>query len=975
MSQYIHDRWGPEQGFPRGAVYAITQTADGYLWIGTEAGLFRFDGLRFHQIRDESRTFNIAGVLGLLPDSEGNLWVRLQGPMMLRYFNRRFDSPLAGLPYANITAMARTNEGALIASAPEQGAVVYRRGKFEMLAAGTTLPRSPVISLTQAPDGDVWMGTRDVGLFRLSGNKVIPITRGLPDPKVNCLLAATRGELLIGTDNGVVSWNGAELKKVELGPSPRRMQVLAMARDRDRNLWLGTGSRGLLRINDHGVSSLGVGDLGSNEAVTAVFEDRDGNMWIGSARGLERLRDSPFITYSLPEGLPSDGSNPVFVDTDNRVWFSPVEGGLLWTRNGRIGRVAAGGLSNDTVYSIAGGEGELWLGRQRGGLTRLREANGTFIATNYTQADGLAQNSVYSVYRSRDGTVWAGTLSGGVSKLSGGRFRTYTTANGLAANTVASMIESSDATMWFATPNGLSTLSQERWQTFLARDGLPSNNVNCLLEDSAGVLWAGTSAGLAFRGPKGFLVPSGVPEALHEQILGIAEDRHGSIWLATSNHVLRVKRDKLMKGSLVDGDVREYGLADGLRGLEGVKRHRSVVSDSLGRIWFSMNRGISTVDPARLLGSSAPAIVNVQAIAADGQPLDISDPVRIPAGRQRITFGFTGLTLSIPERVRFRYRLEGFDRDWSQPTLEREAVYTNLNPDSYRFRVIASNTDGAWNSSEASFAFEVEAEYWQSWWFRLSAVLALTFAIAGVYRFRLHQIRRQLNVRFEERLAERTRIARDLHDTLLQGFLSASMQLHVASERLPEDSPAKPSISRVLQLMGQVIEEGRNTVRGLRASESDAGDLGQAFSRIKQELAVGDQVEFRVIIEGHPIPLHPILRDEVYRIGREALVNAFLHSRAQNIELELEYAAKRFRFLVRDNGCGIEPGVLQSGREGHWGLPGMRERAEKIGAHLQVWSGASAGTEVELSIPSGIAYQIQPSGSKTGWFSRKRDTE
>ncbi len=956
-------------------MYAITQTADGYLWIGTEAGLVRFDGLSFRLIADESGTFNIASVLGLLPDGEERLWVRIQGPRMLRYSNRTFDDPLAGLPYANITAMSRANRGTLIAYAPEQGAVTYSGGKFEMLPAATFLPRSPVISLAQTSDGDIWMGTRDAGLFCMSGSKVFPITRGLPDPKINCLLAAADGELLVGTDDGAVRWNGTQLEPIALGHSKRRMQVLAIARDRDRNLWVGTNSRGLLRLNDQGVSSMVVGELGSSEAVTAVFEDREGNVWFGSGRGIERLRDSPFVTYSQEEGLPSDGSNPVFVDAESRVWLPPAGGGLWWLKDGRYGRVSAGGLDSDIVYSIAGGKGEVWLGRQRGGLTRLRSENGTFKATNYTQADGLAQNSVYSVYQSRGGTIWAGTLSGGVSRLSGGQFKTYTTANGLASNTVASMLEASDGSMWFATPNGLSALSKGQWQTYLAKDGLPSVNVNCLLEDSAGLLWAGTSAGLAFRGPKGFLSPAGVPEALREQILGIAEDRHGALWLATSNHVLRVRRDKLLQGALVDGDVREYGLADGLRGLVGVKRHRSVVTDTLGRIWFSMNRGISVVDPARLMVGSAPAIAHVQAISADGETIALGDPVRIPAGRQRITFSFTGLSLSVPERVRFRYWLEGFDKGWSAPVSEREAVYTNLSPDSYRFRVIASNTDGAWNSSEAGIGFEVEAEFWQSWWFRLCSLLALALVIAGVYRFRLHQMKQQLSVRFEERLSERTRIAQDLHDTLLQGFLSASMQLQVAADRLPGDSPAAPLLGRVLQLMAQVIEEGRSTVRGLRASTSGDGDLGQAFSRIKEELAIGDQVAFRVIIAGQPRSLHPILRDEVYRIGREALVNAFRHSRAKSIEIEIEYAAKRFRFLVRDNGCGIEPGVLQSGREGHWGLPGMRERAERIGGELRVWSGPSAGTEVELSVPGDTAYRTPASGSKWGWFSRKRDAE
>ena len=455
-----------------------------------------------------------------------------------------------------------------------------------------------------------------------------------------------------------------------------------------------------------------------------------------------------------------------------------------------------------------------------------------------------------------------------------------------------------------------------------------------------------------------------MPEALHEPVFGVAEDRNGWLWIATGSHVLRVNREKLLHAALSDADVREYRLEDGLRGTGGVKRNRSVVSDSLGRIWFSLNRWISVIDPARLAGNSVPAPVHIQAISADGRPIDLREPVRIPPARQRFTFSYTGVSLSAPDRVKYRYMLEGFDRGWSEPTAAREAAYTNLSPRSYRFRVIASNPDGVWNSADTTIAFDIDPVFWQTLWFRLSVVLTCILAFAAIYRFRLQQLATQLSVRFEERLAERMRIAQELHDTLLQGFLSASMQLHVAVDRLPADSPAKPPLSRVLELMGQVIDEARNAVRGLRSSESGSLDLEQAFSRIQHELGVQDEVPFRIIVDGEPRPLHPVLRDEVYRIGREALVNAFRHSRATSIEVELEYSTNHFRILVRDNGHGIDPQVLQSGREGHFGLSGMRERAESIGARLRVWSRAEAGTEVELTVPSHVAFLIQSSNRR-----------
>ncbi len=616
--------------------------------------------------------------------------------------------------------------------------------------------------------------------------------------------------------------------------------------------------------------------------------------------------------------------------------------------------------------------GELWVGRQSGGLTRIRDENGSFTAKSYTQADGLAQNSVYAVYLARDGSVWAGTLSAGVSMLRNGKFTNYTIADGLASNTVSSILEGSDGTMWFATPSGLSALSHQHWHTYTTTDGLPSDNANCMLTDSTGVLWVGTVSGIAFRSRDQFRVPASTATALREEILGIAEDKYGSLWLATSGHVLRVNRERLLRGALEDGDVREYALADGLRGLEGVKRQRSVITDPAGRIWFSLNRGISVVDPSRLTRNAAPAIAHVQAVSADGQPIGILGTVHVPGGHQRITFSYVGLSLSRPDRVFYRYQLERYDHAWREPVTAREADYTNVPPGRYRFRVMATNPDGVWSSDEAALAFQVDPLTWQTWWFQLSLVAACVACMLLLYRMRVRQVTSRINMRFQERLAERTRIAQELHDTLLQGFLSASMQVHVVADSLPDDSRVKPTLTRALELMRQVVEEGRNAVRGLRSSQSASLDLEHAFSRIQQELVTadhtGEEIDFRVIVEGEQKPLNPVLRDEVYRIGREALVNAFRHAHAKTIEMELKYSSKRFCVSVRDDGRGIDPGILRSGREGHWGLSGMRERADSIGAQLHVMSSTTAGTEVELLVPGHVAFQNH---SKPSWF-RKR---
>ncbi|QNI31752.1 hypothetical protein H7849_22325 [Alloacidobacterium dinghuense] len=972
MSQYIRDGWNPENGFPGGQVNAIAQTGDGYLWIGAEKGLFRFDGRNFLDAEQLNPALShVNHVLGLKTDVDGDMWIRLPGAGVLRYHDGKFETVISGIatPSSNVTAMSRANKGGMLLSTLLHPVLRYRNGKLEVLEFRNLPSNLLVFSLAETSDGKIWMGTRDNGLFYVENGQAVAATEGLPDKKINCLLPVKDGKMWIGTDNGVAQWDGTRISASNVPPPLSHVQVLSLVQDRDSNLWVGT-ARGLLRFNSQGVVLSDVHSQESREAVAALLEDREGNLWVGNTDGLERLRDGLFMTYSTAQGLPSDRSGPIYVDSDDRAWIAPSSGGLYSMRSEKIGQVKTAGIGDDIVYSIVGNKDDLWIGRQRGGLTHLRVQGGILTSETYTTERGLAQNSVYSVYESADGTVWAGTLSGGVSRLNNGRFTTYTTAEGLASNTVTSIAESSDGTMWFATPGGLNAFIDGHWRTYAVKDGLPSDDVICLLPGAGGVLWIGTANGLAAMRGNQIIGPHPVPESLRDPIFGFAQDSGGALWIATSNHVLRIIRDQFLHGAIHEEDVHEYRLADGLQGDEGVRRDRSVVTDRHGRIWFSLNRGISVADPSRVSNDSAAAIVHIEAVSADGNPFNMQDPVRIPASQQRIVFDYVGLSFAIPDSVRYRYRLDGFDHEWSQPVAARQAVYTNLNPGPYRFRVIAANSYGQWNSSEATQSFKIQPAFWQTWWFEYSCVLALVCVVWIFYQLRMRQMAHSMNVRFEERLAERMRIAQELHDTLLQGLLSASMQLHVAVDKVSENSPAKPLLSRVLQLMGQVIEEGRDALRGLRSSGRDALNLEQAFSHVPQELAIQKEIAYRVILDGSPRALHPVIRDEVYRIGREALVNAFRHSQASSIEIELQYTASHLQILIRDDGCGIDPQVLRSGREGHFGLPGMRERAEGIGAKLKLWSRSTAGTEVELIVPGKVAYLHQPGNRRPGWFSR-----
>ncbi len=998
IAQYMQDRWSGGRGFPGGLVTALAQTRDGYLWIGTDKGLSRFDGSSFRTFQQANpASFPIGPVAALLTDATGNLWIVLQSTQIVRYSNGHFE-PGHDEAGFGITSITSRRDGTVLLSSLALGTLKYSANKYEALTSSDTPdtpdgtleaadnlssrlssaegvathrfaePNSPVISMAETSDGRVWLGTRDKGLFYISQGRIVSSGVKLPGSKVNCLLALNNGELWIGTDHGMVEWGGTTGSSV---PSPlRQTAILAMVRDRDSNVWIGTAN-GLVRVNSNGVS-LDQSNAPIEGPITALREDMDGNLWIGNAHGIVCLRDSTFVTYPVA-GLHSESSGAIYVDPGDRVWYAPIEGGLRWMRGKETGSVDNDQLSQDVIYSIAGTKDELWLGRQQGGLTRLTSRNGSIVAHTYTERNGLAQNRVYTVHENPDGTVWAGTVSGGLSRLKDGKFSTFTVAEGLSSNAVTSIEDSPDGTMWFGTAAGLSELANGKWRTYGSRDGLPAGEVTSLRRDSAGVLWIGTTGGLAFLSSGRISVADAGLEALRGPVLGLADDQHGSLWIATANRVLRINREALLRGRLLDNDFREYGLADGLQGTEGVKRDRSVAKDLHGNVWFSLNAGLSMVRPGRTDRETEPPVVQVDTVAVNGNPVPLQGLVHIPASQRRIVVDYSALSLAAADRIRFRYRLDPFDHGWSEAVTSRQAVYTNLGPGRYWFRVAASNSSGEWNGSEAAIPLQIAPAFWQSWWFRLSVLLSLALLTWLIYRLRLLQVSRQFEMLVEERAMERTRIARELHDSLLQGFQGLLFYLQVAQHMLPsQPEEARQAIEKVLDQGDQALAEARNAVQNLRGSAVST-DLALALAAIGKELSAQEHsAQLRVMTEGKPQNLDPILRDEVYRFAREALRNAFNHAKAQNIEAEITYG-ESFLLRIRDDGVGIDPKVISHGRrEGHWGLPGMRERAESLGAAMEVWSESGAGTEVQLTIPAAIAYGTSSAPERFRPFRKKR---
>jgi PAS domain S-box-containing protein len=769
ISQYVRDRWTIENEFPGGAVSSIAQTPDGYLWIGTDKGLFRFDGVSFRGFQQaHPESLSIGPVRQLMTDDSGDLWVLLANTKLLRFHDEKFE---LGREEAEVgvTAIAKRADGAPLFASLAYGVLSYRDGKFISISAtsdrsptptassyddlSTRLswatsvashslaqPDSAVTSMVGTSEGRVWLGTSDKGLFYLDHGRISPVRLPGGSRNIHSLLLLENGDLWVGTERGVFRWNGEELSQIGIDRSLRQVEVRAMVRDRDANIWVATNA-GLARVNNEGVSFDDVG-LDRTKPVTALLEDREGNLWIGRSKGIERVRETTFVTYPFRRSREESGG-PIFVDAAGRVWFSSFKGGLQWLREGQGEIVSKDGLNQDVVYSITGDGNELWVGRQRRGLTRLHYSAGRMTARTYTISDGLPENSVYAVYRSRNGSVWAATVNAGLSQFVDGHFMTYSTANGLPSNSITSIGESPNGTMWFGTPNGLVKYSKNQWSALTARDGLPNDNITCLLTDTTDTVWIGTVSGLALLKSGHIKKLDYMPSALRGEILGIAGDNFGNLWVATSDGILSVKCARLLSTTLTESDVREYGLEDGLIGKQGVKRFRSVFADPHGKIWFSTDRGLAVVDPLRADGGSVPVIVHIESLSADGNSLDLEPPLRVPPDTHRLIFKFSGLGLSDPKRIQFKYKLERFDRDWSEAGSGRAAIYTNVDWGSYNFRVVASNSAGIWNDRATELSFSIAPIWYQTRTFRILLSASLLLSTWTLYRWRVHQLRSQ----------------------------------------------------------------------------------------------------------------------------------------------------------------------------------------------------------------------------------------
>jgi signal transduction histidine kinase len=561
-------------------------------------------------------------------------------------------------------------------------------------------------------------------------------------------------------------------------------------------------------------------------------------------------------------------------------------------------------------------------------------------------------------------------MESGTFRLEGSGWTSLESLGGPPGTATAEWTDS-QGRIWFGFAHTIAMLDGDTVRTFGGNDGVRIGAITAI-RSNGGKIWVGGEFGLGFFDGERFKQVAPSDGSAFSGISGIVADSDGGLWFAENRGAIHIREDQLRQPGSAKVEFESFGLLDGLTAeLRGPLASPSAVSTTDGRIWFATTEGLAWINPMRIARNTVPPPVSIETVIANGRTYDADTSLSLPPRIANLQIAYTATSLTIPERVRFRYKLEGQDKEWQDAGTRREAFYTNLDPGSYQFRVIACNNDGVWNEVGTALQFVVQPAFHQTAWFKILCLIALALCLWSLYLLRLKQATAHVQEGLRARTEERVRIARELHDTLLQGFQGLMLRFHAVTRTIPENLPARHSMENALDRADEILLEGRERVRDLRQDEMSPGELPHMLAACGEEFGRDHPIRFSLSIIGTQQPLHPTVADEAYRIGREALTNAFHHSRSSKIEIEVTYDDNRLGLRVRDDGVGIHHDVLHRGRVGHWGLAGMRERAQKIGGQLKIWSQDGAGTEIELTVPAAIAYPLSER-SRSRWLLIKR---
>lgn len=960
IGQYRRVPWREANGAP--PVSAIAQTPDGFLWISGGDGLFRFDGASFEKIAVGGRAQGLTSeVVELLVARDGGLIMGFAGGGIGQWKDGRFTAMPHSKVRSSVMAMAEDRDGAIWVAQTSKDVRLarYRNGQWDIADKTWGAPEGLIISLLVDRRGDLW-AAGDGALYRLArgARRFQPIRVEIGTGPG--LIEDAAGDLLISDSLGVRRMNTKSLAVDQtslrrIGQKTRLNRVLF---DRDGNLWGGTVGSGVFRIRaDMPQARAAAADSKTEETFTAenglgadtiwsLFEDREGSIWVASGGGLDQFTPAAIAVQEGVQRYPAwdyglfrlrDGA--VYI-SDDQTMYRALPGETLKPWRPRLD------------FICDGSPGVQWAADETK-LYRLENGRQTVVP--------MPKGITSPVYCKSDpsGRLWIPAISEGIASFDGKTWRHFDEPDGkwltAAGNAPDGSVLASGGLRVFR--GGLDKLIP------LGAPKAPDlSRISAIASDDGAVIAGARYGMLRFKtwqaqGPAQLLSVEKYPWA--NDVFSLASPPGGITWLLSKPGLVSVPTAQLRRafdGGTPAVDARVFDHRDGLIGPARSKGGDKLVVGGDGRVWFATSAMVGMIDPLRQPQNRVRPPVVIRSVTVDGRKIAAPKDLVLPKGARSLQIDYTALSYIVPERVRFRYKLEGVDRDWVDPGLRRQAFYTNLRPGKYVFRVKASNNDGVWNEDGARLDFRLPPTFLQSKLFLALCGLGAAALAWLAYRVRLRQVSERIQMRLQERLAERERIARELHDTLLQGVQGLVLKFQSASDDVPADTPARQSLDRALDRADEMMVEARERVRSLRAVST--GDLATTLADVAQRMDPEGRVETRVVTEGAPLDLHPVAADEIERIVTEALFNAHSHANADAVTIEIVYDPRQLSVRVRDDGVGIEQTVLDSGgREGHFGLAGMRERASKVGGQLGIRSRPGAGAEVEVVIPASSAYQ------------------
>ena len=953
---YIRTNFTVEDGLLSNTVNAVLQTRDGFLWTGTEDGLLRFDGRHFTAVEFLPQASPVS-VSALAEAPDGALWVGTRGGV------------------ARIAAKALSQAG------PES-AILYHTG------SGSS---DSIQCIRFSRNGDLWVGTL-TGLYRFERGGFSAV---IPELWISRIEEASNGNLLVITSKGFVEWDGRQVIRhpdlpAKLGVAQN--EIYHVFEDHAGTIWYCT-TVGLARQVGGSIERL---EPYGRDVVFRVNEDPQGTVWFSQSGGLYRATAAgrKLIATNL-------SAKYLAFDRDGDVWVGTKGTGLSRLKRQAVTMfTAADGLPIGAPTSVlAATDGKLWVGSDCGGLSGF---DGRRFHT-YSERDGLTNSCVSSLAEDHNHDILIGTFGGAVFRFREGRFTKIVPENTLKNNVTVALLPANDGSLWIPYSDGLIRIRDGQERRFTTADGLSSDSILSAYVDRRGVIWVETTAGIDRLEKDRFVAVSKTNNTTTGQgRFGFGEDQSGELFAfgpytgivqVHENRVVRVSGAPKITGMLTsrenlwfcgDGiyraapdslrrweyepdtppDYARFDRADGMESADCSGGFRNMAITSDGKLWVATPQGVAMLDVPRLPNTDEKIATYIEKIVIGKTPEPVGRELIVKPGTRHVELHFDAIEVSSPERIRLQYRLDDVDREWLDATATASAIYTGFPIGTHKFHVRASNRDGVWDRAGIVYNITQQPYFYQTSWFAGACVMALIGILGISHRFRLQYVTSRIQERLEERASERVRIARELHDTLLQSFHGLLLRFQAAHNLLPgRVVDAMQVLEAAIDNAAQAITEARDAVQDLRSSTIVTNDLAKAIEvlggelRAHQRAADGDSSDFSVQVEGTPLDLNPILRDGIYRIAGEAFRNAFHHARARRIEVEIRYGDRHFSVRVRDDGIGIDASVLsQEGRPGHFGLRGMRERSKSIGGQLEVWSEHGAGTEMELTIPATIAY-------------------